>query len=473
MTLVVEGLQVSVGTRRLVGPVAFSVVPGQPLTVLGETGAGKSLLAQAVMGALPKELTAKGAVLLDGQRLDSLPGPARQALWGRRLTLLPQEPWRALDPLMRASSQVAEVHALLGKTPWEKARRIARGTLERLRLDSRAGATLPGALSGGMAQRVAFAAATAGGARVLLADEPTKGLDEARRDELVRLLSAFVADGGILVTITHDIAVARALAGKAMILRDGEVVESGPTARVLAAPESAYGRELVAADPATWPLPESRPATGDPVLRAEALSVARGRRLLCTDIGFDLPARGRLAITGPSGLGKTSLLDTLAGLIPPASGRVERLGRARDAFGLQKLYQDPPAAFAPHVSLGVSLGDLARRHRLPADRLPLLLERLGLSSDLLERRPRAVSGGELQRLALARVLALAPAVVLADEPTSRLDPVTQRKVMSVIAEAAEEAEAAVILVTHHATMAQHWASDVLDLDRHAENAAVA
>ncbi|MGD1877941.1 MAG: ATP-binding cassette domain-containing protein [Kiloniellaceae bacterium] len=468
MTLKVEDLTVCIGDRRLVGPLGVSVARGEPLTILGETGAGKSLLAQAIMGALPRGLNATGAVLLDGQRLDSLPERARQALWGRRLAMLPQEPWRALDPLMAAGSQVAEVHALIGRTPWQKARSLAEQTLTRLKLDRRAGAALPGTLSGGMAQRVAFAAATAGGAGVLLADEPTKGLDEMRRDEVVRLLADFVAEGGILITITHDIAVARALGGQAMILREGEVVESGVAERVLSAPQSAYGRELVAADPATWPLPESRPATGDSVLRAEALSVARGQRLLCAGIGFDLPAGGRLAITGPSGLGKTSLLDTLAGLIPPSAGRVERLGRARAPVGLQKLYQDPPAAFAPQVSLATSLDDLERRHGLPPDRLPSLLQRLGLAPDLLARRPRAVSGGELQRLALARVLALAPAVILADEPTSRLDPVTQRRVMAVIAEAAEEAEAAVILVTHHATMARHWALEVLDLERNAE-----
>ncbi len=468
MTLAAEELTVHAAGQCLVGPIDIRVGPGVPLTILGETGAGKSLLAQAIMGALPRGLRADGAVSLDGRRLDTLPRRERERLWGRRIALLPQEPWRALDPLMAAGSQVAEVPALLEGMSWRKARERAGEMLGALRLGARALAALPGTLSGGMAQRVAFAAATAGGARLLLADEPTKGLDEARRDDVATLLGNFAADGGTLVTITHDIAVARALGGNVAILRSGALLESGPADRVLAAPVSAYGRELVAADPAAWPQRERSCTTGEPVLEAERLAVARGGRVLLSGVGVAVPQRGRVAITGPSGLGKTSLLDTLAGLNPPAAGRVQRLGRARAPFAVQKLYQDPPAAFAPHVSLAVSLGDLERRHRLPPDRLPRLLEQLGLARDLLARRPDAVSGGELQRLALARVLALEPAVLLADEPTSRLDPVTQRRVMTVIADAAEEADAAVILVTHHATMASRWAGDVLELGRFAE-----
>jgi ABC-type dipeptide/oligopeptide/nickel transport system ATPase subunit len=178
---------------------------------------------------------------------------------------------------------------------------------------------------------------------------------------------------------------------------------------------------------------------------------------------LSIGAGSRLAIAGPSGLGKTSLLDTLAGLIPPAAGRVARHGSALAEFALQKLYQDPPAAFAPRVALAKSFDDFLRRHRIPRQRLSTLLDKLGLAADLLARRPAAVSGGELQRLSLARVLALRPAVILADEPTSRLDPVTQRSVMEVLGETHREADAAVVVVTHNLTMALRWAGAVVDL----------
>jgi ABC-type glutathione transport system ATPase component len=461
-TLTVRDLTVSVGQKRLVGPVDFDVEPGLPLAILGETGAGKSVLAQAVIGALPAELSAEGAITFSGTRLDRLSQREREKLWGRSIAILPQEPWLALDPLMVSAAQVAESHAEVAGRSWPEANGRARDDLAALGLAEAAMKARPGTMSGGMAQRVAFAAATAAGARTLLVDEPTKGLDDARRDDVVRLLKAYVAAGGVLITITHEVAVARALGGRAMILRAGEVVEAGTAENVLTAPKSAYGQALVAADPLNWP-DVAAPIGGEPVLTADDLAVARGGRTLVEGLHLSIGAGSRLAIAGPSGLGKTSLLDTLAGLIPPAAGRVARHGSALPEFALQKLYQDPPAAFAPRVALAKSFDDFLRRHRIPRQRLSTLLDKLGLGADLLARRPAAVSGGELQRLSLARVLALRPAVILADEPTSRLDPVTQRSVMEVIGEAHREADAAVVVVTHNLTMALRWAGAVVDL----------
>ncbi|MGQ4274808.1 ABC transporter ATP-binding protein [Terrihabitans sp. B22-R8] len=462
MTLTVSDLTVRVGTKKLVGPIDFRVEPGAPLVILGETGAGKSLLAQAVMGALPAALAATGAVQLDGERLDTLSRRRREKLWGRRIAMLPQEPWRALDPVMRAGEQIAETHAFVAGRQWDNAHERARGDLSGLGLAD-AGVCLPGVLSGGMAQRIAFAAATAAGAGVLLADEPTKGLDEARRDDVVRLLGNFARAGGILIVITHDVAVARALGGHAMILRSGAVVEQGPAETVLTAPQSAYGRELVDAAPTNWPQVPELTGARPPVLVGRDLAIGRYGRALLGGLDFTVPEGGRLAVTGPSGLGKTTLLDTIAGLLPPVSGGVERVGRAREKFAVQKLYQDPPAAFPARIPLAVGLKDLEARHRLPPERIAGLLERLSLSPDLLQRRPASVSGGELQRIALARLLALRPALILADEPTSRLDPVTQKQVMGVIADAAAEAEAAVVLVTHQGSMARRWAHQTIAL----------
>lgn len=470
MTLEVSDLTVTAGTTRLLGPIDVMVEPGEPLCILGETGAGKSLLAQAIMGTLPAGLSASGRIVLGGTRLDDLPVKKRETLWGRRIAILPQEPWRALDPLMRGNEQVAESHAIVAGHPWDEGHRRAEADLLGLGLPVASHDAFPGVLSGGMAQRVAFAAATAAGATTLLVDEPTKGLDDARRDDVVRLLREVVQNGGILLCITHDVAVARALGGRVMILRHGDVVESGSSETVLMAPQSAYGNALVEADPVSWPAGEGMSGES-PILVAEDLAIARGGRTLVEGIDLSLGSGGRLAIAGPSGLGKSTLLDTLAGLIPPASGRVERYGSARRPLALQKLYQDPPSVFASRVSLRAGFDDLLRRHKISRETINGLIERLGLSPALLERRPTAVSGGELQRLALARVLALNPSVILADEPTSRLDPVTQRSVMDVIGEIHREAGAAVILVTHNLTLAKRWAGAVVDLQGFAKQEA--
>ncbi|MEM9625872.1 MAG: ATP-binding cassette domain-containing protein [Pseudomonadota bacterium] len=452
--LEVTGLTVHAGAKRLLGPVSFAVPTGETLVIMGETGAGKSLLAQAILGALPEGLHADGAIMLDGRRIDGLSSAERAQLWGRAITLLPQEPWRALDPLMASGAQVTETYRFVAGLEQTAARRAATRDLESLGL---AGAEnkRPGQLSGGMAQRAAFAAARAGGADLLLADEPTKGLDKLRAQAIVDLLKVVPVNGGALLAITHEVAVARDLGGSLLMLKDGAVVEQGETADVLAAPRSDYGKALLAADPTNWTRPATA-ASDDEVLRAEDLTIIRGGQHLLDGFELSLAAGERIAITGPSGAGKTTLLDTLAGLLPPAKGHVTR-GHAVTPTGIQKIYQDPPAAFPPRITLGRNLQDVAALHDIDWPMITQLLTRLRVDQELLARRPDQVSGGELQRIAIARALAVAPSVLLADEPTSRLDPITQADTMELLAESTTETGTAVVLVTHDAAMAANWA----------------
>ncbi|WP_348754910.1 ATP-binding cassette domain-containing protein [uncultured Aquincola sp.] len=443
--LAVDDLSVQVGTTRLLRPLSFELYPGQVLTLLGESGAGKSLLAQAVMGNLPPALQARGQVSLAGRHSRAADGAARRPLWGRALALVPQEPSLALDPLRRIAPQLAEVHALLrGAGPAAGA--TARAELGQVGLAAAAD-QYPWQISGGMAQRAAAVMALAGGAQVLLADEPTKGLDRLWRDRTIEQLQAVQRAGGCVVVITHDLRVARALGGRLMVLREGEVVEQGDTAGVLAAPAHAFTRALLAADPAGWaPAPGPTPH-GEPVLQASGLAKRFGARLLFEGIDLGLRRGDRLAVQGPSGSGKSTLGQVLIGLLPADRGRLQR-GPGLSAQAFQKLYQDPTASFAPQVSLAQSLRDVLRLHRRsPAD-LQALLQALAVPMALLDRRPHEVSGGELQRIALARVLLVRPALLFADEPTSRLDPVSQQQAMQVLLQAVAESDAALVLVTH-------------------------
>jgi ABC-type glutathione transport system ATPase component len=446
------------GQTRLVDPVSLTLEPGEPLIVVGETGSGKSLLAQAIMGTLPDELRAEGQVDIGGRRLRAGDRATFRGLWGREIAVLPQEPWLSLDPLMRAGAQVSEAHRLVRGLPSVQARAKATADLEALGLGG-AKARYPHELSGGMAQRVAIAAARAGGAPLVIADEPTKGLDAARRDDVAGLLLAALGTDGGLMVITHDLALARLIGGRLIVLREGAVVESGPTAEVLAAPKSAYTRDLIAADPERWPVRAPGAGAGETVLRAEGLTLSRGGRRLVEGLDLTLQTGRILGITGPSGCGKSSLGDALLGLLPPESGQVIR-APGLDRTACQRLYQDPVAAFPRKRTLGQTLADVAGLHRAPARQIETLLEHLRLEPALLARRPGAVSGGELQRLALLRVMLVRPRFLFADEPTSRLDPITQREVIRMLTGLSRDEGVSIALVSHDATLIERVVDDV-------------
>lgn len=457
----VEDLTVWHGQQPLVGGVSFAVPAGGVLSLLGESGSGKSLLAQAIMGNLPASLRATGSIFQAGQYSDAADGRSRQSGWGRRIALLPQEPWLALDPTMTVARQVAETYELVSQSAPDQqneslrrarsqAAASARRALASLGLEAAAD-KYPFMISGGMAQRVAFLATHAAGAPLMIIDEPTKGLDVDRRGEVLALLQAAQAEGVSLLCITHDVWLARALGGQLAVLQDGAMVEQGSAEALLAQPRHAYTRRLLGADPACWPLPEVRTPRADAAVIAELREISKsfGEQALFAGVSARLHAGEVVAVSGPSGSGKTSLGNILLGLLQPDSGQILRApGLPRTAF--QKIYQDPAAAFAPTIPLRRSLQDLVRLHGLPWQELEALLERMRIAPALLDRLPRQVSGGELQRIALARVLLMKPALIFADEPTSRLDPLTQQEVMALLVEQARAVGSAVLLVTHDA-----------------------
>jgi len=451
----VDQLAISDARGRLAGPFSFSLAAGRALTLIGESGAGKSLLTHAILGTLPRGLRAAGRLTLDARTFDAMDGPARRASWGRRLALLPQEAALALDPTMRVGRQLAETHALVGGKRWTDAWRQTADDLDALGMPHATG-QWPATLSGGMAQRVALAITRAGRAPVLIVDEPTKGLDPHWRDAIVAQLQAALREGCAVLAITHDVEVARALGGDIAVLRQGVVVEHGPAEALLREPGHPFTRALLAAAPHAWP---ARPAAvaGDDVLQASGLSKRLGHRQLFQHIDLALRAGERLAVTGPSGSGKSTLGNVLLGLMPADAGSVRRPARVTPVR-FQKLYQDPASAFAPARAIGHALHDLCARHRVTPARIAPLMQRMGLHPDLLARLPHAVSGGELQRFALVRALLLDPVFLFADEPTSRLDPLTQREVIDILVEATAERACALMLVTHDRALAHNVAA---------------
>lgn len=464
--LAADGLSVWQGTRCLLQPLSFSLRAGEVLVLLGESGAGKSLLARALMGLTPPALQARGEVQLAGQRSATADARSRRPQWGRGLAWLPQEPAVALDELRRLRPQLSDVFARVRGLPPRAARAAAQDSLLALGLAD-AAELHPWQLSGGMAQRAATAVAVAGGAPVALADEPTKGLNGHWRDHAAAQLADITRQGGALLLITHDLDLARRLGGQTLVLREGAVLESGPTATVLSTPVHAFTRQLIAAAPSNWPRPHEAPqppgdGTAEPLLHTQAVGHRHDARWLFRDVSLRLHPGERVALLGESGSGKTTLGQVLLGLQAPHEGRVRRradLGPQQ----VQKLYQDPLASFAPALPLHDALGAVARRHGHAPQAAATLVQQLGLDAALLRRMPREVSGGELQRIALARALLARPRVLFADEPTSRLDPLSQQHTLNALNAALQAEDAALMLVTHDEDLAHAVAPRTLCL----------
>jgi len=452
----------------LVSEVSLSAGPGEPLVIVGETGSGKSLVAQGILGLLPRGFTVAGTVAIGGgapiaaDRADDL-----RRSWARDIMLLPQEPRAALDPTMRVGRQLAEAAVDRSEGP--------AAALAAVDLEPGVARLYPFSLSGGMAQRVLVATALVGASPVVIADEPTKGLDAARVARTADLLKSLVREGRALVAITHDLALARSLGGAVAVMKDGRIVESGPAARVFTEPTHPYTRAWLAADPSTWTGCRRCFDMDDLVLTAHGLRFGYpGSPALFDDLDLHVPRGGLVALTGPSGCGKTTLGNVLLGIQVPEAGEVTWAGADpyRDPAALrrlrrryQKLHQDPVSVFVPHRTVGRQFADLGEV--MPgfdvAAALPPLLERLKLVPALLERFPGEISGGEAQRLALARVLLMEPSLIVADEPTSRLDPLVQKEVIDLLRGVVDERGMGMILISHDLALVRATADKVIDM----------
>lgn len=459
--------------QQLVAPLNLKLNLGEAFTIIGQTGSGKSLLAQAIMGDLPDELIAHGELICQGKK-QSL--SACKARWGRSWTMLPQEPVQALDPTMPLLSQVQEGYHFVAKQPKVTAKSLASQALSKLGL-GKYFKFYPHQISGGMAQRAAFATATCGKVELVIADEPTKGLDVHNRQLVINLLCKARDEGAAVLTITHDLEVAAALGDRVMVMQQGNVVEEGTAVQVLSKPQSSYAQALQLAT--NWhgksSLIDSNSTsqtqdinTTKPIVEFQNIALSRQGKTLISGINFTIHRGKVVGIVGPSGIGKSTLGDALCGLLTPSEGKIVWQPRVQESTlpRVVKLYQDPLSSFAEHVTIRTQLQDVIKKHNLNATRVPSLLKTLNLAPSLLDRPCTSVSGGELQRLAILRALLFSPDVIFADEVTSRLDPITQRITMDYLVSCCKENECALVMVSHDSGLINYYSEQIIDLTKH-------
>ncbi|MGO2683176.1 dipeptide ABC transporter ATP-binding protein [Microbacterium sp.] len=460
--LQVQDLSIAIAGRVLVDEVSFTAAPGECVAIVGESGAGKSLTASALLGLAPDGARVSATALsVDGVDARRFSEGQWRGVRGDRIGLVSQDALVSLDPLRRIGAEVAE--PLVIHTELSRAERRARALelLESVAMPSpavRAG-QYPHELSGGLRQRALIASALAGEPAVLVADEPTTALDATVQAHVLALLREIADAGTAVVFISHDFAAVRRVADRVLVMRAGRVIEQGAVTAVLDAPVEPYTRELIAA---TEHEPrEDRFGLGHAVLTAVEVSKAFSGAPAVVDASFTLLQGQTLGIVGESGSGKTTLARMIVGVEPPDSGDIRWNGEHR----VQLVHQNPLGAFDPRWTVGRSLREALAAGGVPrgirAARVDALLAEVGLAPELARRRPSRLSGGQRQRAAIARALAAEPDVLVLDEPVSALDPSVREKVLALLGRLQRERELTMIFVSHDLDVVAAVSDDVL------------
>ena len=501
------------------GPVSLELAAGECLAVVGESGSGKSTLARAAVRLLDKDAAPGGRVWLDGQDLTALP-PKELADWRMaRFSIGFQNAHGWLNPSLTLGQHLEELLA----RRYPRAERAGRAALlaGEVGLEVRDLGLLPRQASGGMVQKTLLALALALDPDFVVLDEPTGALDEVSRRRVLELIRRRAAAGTAFLLVTHDVTVARALCARSCVLYGGRVMELAPTAELLADPRHPYSRGLIRSFPELYPQrdlwgirPGPGPREGECPFRGrctqcvpacaagvpELAEIGPGRQVACVRGGiaaaltaqdiakqFDgkpvltganlrLDCGETVALVGPSGIGKSTLAAILAGFLPPDSGRVLVNGEAADFArlhrapgGVQLLWQDSFAALNPRFTVERAVaepGVLAKLWTSPDqqhERVVQLLRQVGLdpTPQLLARPTGALSGGQAQRVAMARALVLRPAVLVADEPTAQLDASGRANLLRLLKGMQNAEGCALLVVTHDPHAARKIADRVL------------
>ena len=492
--LTVSGLRVGFAGRDVVHGIDFSIAPGEKLALVGESGSGKTVTALSLL-RLVQNASLGGTATFDGQDLLSMPERALRGLRGQDIAMIFQEPMTALNPLLTVGEQIVEVLQLKMGLPraqaWPKAIQLITDT-GIADAATRADA-YPHQLSGGQRQRAMIAMALACQPRLLLADEPTTALDVSLRGQILDLIGSLQQKSGMAVLlITHDLNLVRRFADRLIVMERGRIVEQGPVAEVFAQPRHSYTQRLIDSKPER-DLAEVAACELSIVAQARELRVGysvplrglagwfrRGEFVAVQGADFQIEAGRTLGIMGESGSGKSTLALATLGLLP-SSGEL-RLGELtwgastpqnqRMRRTIQVVFQDPFSSLSPRLTVEEIVGEglLVHEPALSAadrrERVLAGLREVGLGTDgdalaLLRRYPHEFSGGQRQRLAIARALIIKPDILVLDEPTSALDVTIQKQVLTLLQGLQRERGLSYLLITHDVAVIRAMAHHVL------------
>jgi len=487
--LKVQELSISFAQQEIVKKVSFTLNKGQTLAIVGESGAGKSLLALSILQLLPYPDAhhPSGEIYLSGLPLVGKGEAVLEAIRGNKVGMIFQEPMTSLNPLHTVQKQIAESLLIHKGLTGKKAQTRIIELLELVGIDSpqtRLG-SYPHELSGGQRQRVMIAMALANDPELLIADEPTTALDVTIQKQILALLKSLQKrlNMGILL-ITHDLHIVRSIADSVLVMRDGEVVEYKSKNELFSRPQQGYTKMLLDAIPSGEMAELVNPQL---ILSAKNINVTYplqknfwGKTIKQLDavknVSLHVHKGETVAIVGESGSGKSTLAQAILQL-NKSTGSVVYLGKQIDSIkhkDLQKLraklqivFQDPFASLSPRLSVRDIIAEGVEVHKPQLSRAQIdieiesVLDRVGLDKESAPRYPHQFSGGQRQRISIARALILRPQLIVLDEPTSALDRTIQKQILDLLVSLQKEFSLSYLFISHDLSVVKSISHRVL------------
>jgi len=489
--------------RSVVRNMDLDVAPGETVAIVGESGSGKSVTSLSIMRLLP-QLTSRieGSVKLEGRELLTLDAEQMRQVRGNQISMIFQEPMTSLNPIFPIGKQIAEAITCHRDISNAEAKTEVLRLLDRVRIPNAQNRfdEYPHQFSGGMRQRVMIAMALASKPKLLIADEPTTALDVTIQGQILDLIKTLQDEEGMAVLfITHDMGVVAEVSDRTIVMFRGEAVETGTTDAIFNRGQHPYTRALLSAVPklgsmggrerpmrfpvidiktganlvpeaeagipesASRPLLEVKNLTTRFDIRSGLFGRKSGAVHAVENVSFELRPGETLSLVGESGCGKSTTGRSITRLVEPTSGNIAvdgyDVGKLDQAAlrkmrrSIQMVFQDPFASLDPRMSVGQAVMEPYIEHKLGSkaqarDKAADLLERVGLSADMMPRYPHEFSGGQRQRIAIARSLMLDPKIIVADEAVSALDVSIKAQVCNLLLDLQQSFNLAYLFISH-------------------------